>query len=48
MGHDLAGTFLQSEWAGATFSEDGEWMFINIFNPGVTLAITGPWQEGFI
>jgi secreted PhoX family phosphatase len=47
-GHDLALTALSSEWAGATFSEDGEWMFINIYNPGVTLAVTGPWQEGFI
>ena len=46
-GHDLAKTALQSEWAGATFSEDGEWLFLNIFSPGVTLAITGPWQEGY-
>jgi secreted PhoX family phosphatase len=38
---------LYSEWAGATFSQDGDWMFINIFNPGVTLAITGPWQDGY-
>ena len=41
-------TALGSEWAGATFSEDDEWMFINIYNPGITLAITGPWQDGFI
>ena len=47
-GHNLARTALDSEWAGATFSADGEWMFINIYNPGITLAITGPWQEGFI
>lgn len=47
-GHDLAETALKSEWAGATFSEDGEWIFLNIYSPGVTLAITGPWQEGFI
>jgi secreted PhoX family phosphatase len=46
-GHDLSSTALKSEWAGATFSEDGEWLFINIYNPGVTLAITGPWQEGY-
>jgi secreted PhoX family phosphatase len=46
-GHNLKKTALQSEWAGATFSGDGEWMFINIYNPGVTLAITGPWQEGY-
>jgi secreted PhoX family phosphatase len=46
--HNLARTALTSEWAGATFSQDGEWLFINIYSPGVTLAITGPWQEGFI
>jgi uncharacterized protein len=33
----------QNEWAGAHFSADGEWLFVNIFNPGMTLAITGPW-----
>ena len=47
-GHDLRKTALHSEWAGATFSRDGEWLFINIYDPGVTLAITGPWQDGFI
>jgi secreted PhoX family phosphatase len=47
-GHGLSGTVLKSEWAGATFSQDGDWLFINIYNPGVTLAITGPWQEGYI
>jgi secreted PhoX family phosphatase len=46
-GHDLSRSALYSEWAGATFSQDGDWMFINIFNPGVTLAITGPWQDGY-
>ena len=47
-GHNLADTVLTSEWAGATFSEDGAWLFINIFSPGVTVAITGPWQDGYI
>ena len=47
-GHDLAKSVLQSEWAGVTFSEDGQWLFANIYNPGVTLAITGPWQAGLI
>jgi secreted PhoX family phosphatase len=47
-GHDLAKTALQSEWAGVTFSADGVWMFVNIFNPGATVAITGPWQAGLI
>jgi hypothetical protein len=47
-GHDLAKTALHSEWAGVTFSADGQWMFVNIFNPGATVAITGPWQPGLI
>jgi len=47
-GHDLANTALISEWAGATFSQDGSWLFLNIYSPGVTVAITGPWQEGYI
>ena len=33
----------QSEWAGATFSPDGTWLFVNIQTPGITFAITGPW-----
>lgn len=33
------------EWAGACFSPDGEWMFVNIQSPGITLAITGPWNS---
>ncbi len=33
----------QNEWAGATFSPDGRWLFVNIQTPGVTFAITGPW-----
>lgn len=45
-GHNLQKTASKSEWAGACFSADGQWMFVNIYNPGVTLAITGPWQEG--
>ena len=34
-----------SEFAGATFSPDGRTLFVNIQNPGVTLAITGPWRQ---
>jgi secreted PhoX family phosphatase len=33
----------QNEWAGATFSPDGKWLFVNIQTPGMTFAITGPW-----
>ena len=32
-----------SEMAGACFSPDGSTLFVNIYNPGITLAITGPW-----
>lgn len=34
-----------SEFAGACFSPDGTTMFVNILNPGTTLAITGPWEK---
>ena len=35
-----------SEFAGATFSPDGQTLFVNIQYPGMTLAIWGPWQNG--
>lgn len=47
-GHDLYSTTRNSEWAGATFSADGQWLFCNLYDPGLTVAITGPWQEGLI
>jgi secreted PhoX family phosphatase len=34
------------EFAGATFSPDGKWLFVNIQTPGITFAITGPWEKG--
>lgn len=43
--HGHRGDFRNSEWAGATFSKDGTWLFVNIQKPGVTLAITGPWKH---
>jgi len=48
LGHDLARTAVRSEWAGATFSRDGEWLFLNVYSPGFTVAITGPWRDGYI
>ena len=42
----LSGDFRASEMAGATFSPDGRWLFVNVQTPGVTLAITGPWERG--
>lgn len=47
-GHDLFWTVRNSEWAGPNFSPDGQWLFCNLYDPGLTVAITGPWQEGLI
>jgi len=33
----------QTELAGACFSPDGKVLFVNIYSPSKTLAITGPW-----
>lgn len=40
--------FRAEEWCGATFSQDGRWLFANLQTPGITVAITGPWQYGLI
>ena len=37
--------FNDSEVAGVCFSPDGQTMFYNIQNPGITLAIWGPWTR---
>jgi hypothetical protein len=42
----LSGDFTASEWAGPCYSPDGRWLFANIYSPGITVAITGPWQSG--
>lgn len=34
-----------SEFTGPTFSADGKVLFVNIQTPGMTLAITGPWER---
>jgi len=39
-----AGAYTGIEWAGACFHE--KWMFVNIQSPGITFAITGPWDNG--
>ena len=41
----ISGNFQSSEWAGACFSPDGQWLFVNIQTPGITFAITGPWAS---
>ena len=42
----FTGDFSGSEFAGATYSPDGKWLFVNVQSPGVTFAITGPWGRG--
>ncbi|TQV68145.1 DUF839 domain-containing protein [Exilibacterium tricleocarpae] len=37
-------SFSSREWAGACFYD--RWLFVNIQSPGVTFAITGPWENG--
>lgn len=34
-----------AEFAGATFSPDGQVLFVNIMYPGLTIAIRGPWSS---
>ena len=46
--NNLQGDFRGSEWAGATFSADGSWLFVNLQKPGITFAITGPWGTGLL
>lgn len=44
----FTGDYRSEEWAGACFSPDGRWLFANIYRPGFSVAITGPWQQGLI
>ncbi|WP_395107137.1 alkaline phosphatase PhoX [Actinomadura sp. SCN-SB] len=42
------GTEREPEWgefAGVTFSPDGRTMFLNVYEPTTTFAITGPWRR---
>lgn len=38
--------FNGSEFAGACFSHDGRFMFVNTQSPGLTYVIRGPWRKG--
>ena len=44
----FVGDFRTKEWTGATFSPDGTWLFVNIQTPGITFAITGPWEQTLV
>ena len=36
---------VRTELAGVGFSADGRTMFFNIYDPGITFAVTGPWNR---
>jgi secreted PhoX family phosphatase len=40
------GDYRRIEFTGACFDPSGRWLFVNIQTPGVTFAITGPWERG--
>lgn len=42
--YDFAKVRWQTEPAGACFSPDGSVLFVNLYSPTATLAITGPWH----
>ena len=42
----ISGDFRAREFAGATYSPDGRWLFFNAQTPGITFAVTGPWADG--
>lgn len=46
--HGHTGDFRGTEWAGTCFSPDGRWLFANVYAPGFSVAITGPWRRGLI
>jgi uncharacterized protein len=43
--YPLARLRTQTELAGACFSPDGRTLFVNVYAPTRTLAITGPWES---
>ena len=43
--YTLARLNARTELAGVCFSPDATTMFVNVYNPGRTLAITGPWRS---
>ena len=42
--YPLALSRTDTEWAGACFSPDGRTLFVNLYRPAKTVAITGPWM----
>ncbi len=46
LARNVVSGFETREFAGATFSPDGQTLFFNIQTPGLTFAVWGPWGEG--
>jgi uncharacterized protein len=42
----FTGDFRTTEWSGVCFSPCGRWLFANLQTPGITIAVTGPWEQG--
>jgi len=40
------GNYRSSEMAGVCFDPDGRYLFVNVQVPGISFAITGPWNLG--
>jgi uncharacterized protein len=43
---NTAGDNRTAELAGCCFDPTGKYLFVNIYTPGITCAITGPWEKG--
>jgi secreted PhoX family phosphatase len=43
--HDGADAIFR-EFTGPAFSGDGKYLFVNVQDPGITYAVTGPWHRG--
>ena len=41
--YGLHGDYRQGEWCGVCRA--GDWVFANVQKPGITFAITGPWED---
>lgn len=43
--NNMEGGQSTSEWSGCSMSPDGRWLFANIYSPGLSVAITGPFEQ---
>lgn len=42
------GDYRESEFCGACWSPEGRTLFVNLQTPGITFAIEGPWERGYL